>query len=38
MTDPVRQVIAGNPEAPLTGVSDEQLDAPISALLAREAG
>lgn len=33
-----RQVIAGDPEAPLTGMSDEQLDARIKSLLAAEQG
>lgn len=33
-----RQVIAGDPEAPLTGMSDEQLDARINALLAKRSG
>lgn len=33
-----RQVLAGDPDAPLTGVSDDQLDARINALLAKESG
>lgn len=33
-----RQVLAGDPEAPLMGVSDEQLDARLNALLAKQAG
>lgn len=31
-----RQVLAGDPDAPLTGVSDDQLDARLNALLAKQ--
>ncbi len=33
-----RQVLAGDPEAPLTGVSDDQLDSRLNALLAKQGG